>query len=382
MLLTVETAASYVKENLSGVFAETSSLSAKEIAGGNLNYAFVVKDDNDVSVFVKQAPDFIKVFGPEAKLHKERLELEVKAYKEYESLLGLDLYERHFPKIYFEDYDNMICIMEFLQEYVLLDESLFAGVASLKVAADLGNFMGTVHGRSHCTRLDADRVKDLTTTFENKKLRDIQLEYVFTKAFRESERAEKLRTDPEFMEQLGKLKAAYCGENTDSLALSHGDLHAGSIMVNADKDISKIIDPEFVIYGPPGLDIGSLVSSYSLAVTKHAFSGNKEAASNLHSCVQTIWDSYAAAVRDCGISSEIVTSIEQDAVGFAGCEVARTALGFAGVRGLPIADDDVKRKAEDVAVDFAYACVVGEKGQGMKLLCTELQKLIELAASA
>ena len=80
-LLTIETAPSYVTERAEviGVFAPDAALTATEINGGNLNYAFHVTD-GERSVFVKQAPDFIKCFGPSAQLHKERMELEVPSH--------------------------------------------------------------------------------------------------------------------------------------------------------------------------------------------------------------------------------------------------------------------------------------------------------------
>ena len=34
----------------------------------------------------------------------------------------------------------------------------------------------------------------------------------------------------------------------------------------------KIIDPEFAVYGPPGLDVGCLLSGFVLAAVHHAFS--------------------------------------------------------------------------------------------------------------
>jgi 5-methylthioribose kinase len=43
----------------------------------------------------------------------------------------------------------------------------------------------------------------------------------------------------------------------------HGDLHSGSIMATAD-DV-RIIDPEFVQYGPMGFDIGMLTANYLMA---------------------------------------------------------------------------------------------------------------------
>jgi len=67
LLLTEENVPAYVSERsdaLQNIFPADATLTAKEIQGGNLNYAFQVTDGNK-SVFVKQAPDFIKVFGPE-----------------------------------------------------------------------------------------------------------------------------------------------------------------------------------------------------------------------------------------------------------------------------------------------------------------------------
>ena len=58
----------------------------------------------------------------------------------------------------------------------------------------------------------------------------------------------------------------------ENRALCHGDLHPGSIMVNQDEGTVKIIDPEFAVYGPPGLDVGSLLSGFVLAAVHHAFS--------------------------------------------------------------------------------------------------------------
>ncbi|MBX2881253.1 MAG: phosphotransferase, partial [Granulosicoccus sp.] len=49
--------------------------------------------------------------------------------------------------------------------------------------------------------------------------------------------------------------------NTETMV--HGDLHSGSIMAT-DDDV-KIIDPEFVQYGPMGFDIGMLTANYLMA---------------------------------------------------------------------------------------------------------------------
>ena len=51
-------------------------LRAREIGGGNLNYAFAVTDAAGVSAFVKQAPDFIKCLGADFKLTTARVQFE------------------------------------------------------------------------------------------------------------------------------------------------------------------------------------------------------------------------------------------------------------------------------------------------------------------
>jgi len=65
-LLTPATAPAFVAQfpRAMRVFPKGAKLSAVEIHGGNLNYAFQVTDGFWHSVFVKQAPDFIKCLGP------------------------------------------------------------------------------------------------------------------------------------------------------------------------------------------------------------------------------------------------------------------------------------------------------------------------------
>jgi len=163
-LLTVDTVPAYVSEHmdkLSGALSSTGTLSAVEVNGGNLNYAFCVKDDEGKSVFVKQAPDFIKCFGPEAKLHKERMELEVKAYGEWRKALGADMSAKFLPAIYHFDIDSMTFIMEFFGSCTLLQENLFDGEPGERVPLGLGEFMGLIHGKTHCSKIPSNRVEEL-----------------------------------------------------------------------------------------------------------------------------------------------------------------------------------------------------------------------------
>lgn len=264
----------------------------------------------------------------------------------------------------------MIFVMDFLASHELLQTSLFKGVAEEKVAAGMGGFMGTLHAKTHCTKTATTKVTSLSKAYENSTLRGIQLEYVFSKCFREDERASHLRSDSVFMAEVEALKALYRGENKNNLALCHGDLHAGSVMVTTE-DV-KVIDPEFAVYGPPGLDVGSLMSTYVMAYCFQS-SVNKSSHKGLLSAIEAVWSSYSKALKAGGIGDDVIELIGQDAVGFAGCEVARTALGLAFERSLKIEDPKKKDEAERDALALGVACILNRK-QGLSALTAELTK--------
>ena len=122
-----------------------------------------------------------------------------------------------------------------------------------------------------------ERASYLTKNFENRPMRDIQIEYVSTKCYKEATEEQLAGTivDEAFMKEVEALKELYDGANKDNLSLCHGDLHPGSIMVKEDN--VNVIDPEFTVYGPPGLDVGSLLSGYVLGAVHQAFCNNIKA---------------------------------------------------------------------------------------------------------
>ena len=78
MLLTLASVSWYVHGH--GVLPDVPlyRLESQPINGGNLNYAWRCgdRDDSSKSVFVKQAPDFIKCLGADYKLTNKRAEVE------------------------------------------------------------------------------------------------------------------------------------------------------------------------------------------------------------------------------------------------------------------------------------------------------------------
>lgn len=389
-MLTTETAPEYVRST--GVLSDAST--ASEISGGNLNFAFEVTNGTR-SVFLKQTPGYVKVLGPEAKISDERLDLEHATYAEWASSIGSHpVANACLPDVLHFDPARKVMILEFLGSAVLLHERLMSGHFDKDAAQALGTFLGVAHVCTHSTLVSAERSAALTAAFANSELRGLQLEYVFSKCYREAEHAAALRDDPAFMAEVEALKAAYRGETVGNLALCHGDCHAGSVMVNG--PTVKIIDPEFAVYGPPGLDLGCLLSSYLLAAVYHASSsverGGNDSADDvlqqLEAAMSALCKAYSDAVLGgggsggSGLPSDVMKAIGEDAVGFAGCEVARTALGFAGVRGLPLADADAKAKAEAAALGIAERCIRGRASGGLEVVFEEMARLRETVKRA
>ena len=153
---------------------------------------------------------------------------------------------------------------------------------------------------------------------------------------------------------------------------------------------------------PPGLDIGCLLSGFVLAAVFHHTEQRSPAVSRLVVAIGELWTSYAATMAARHVAPAVLSATATDAVGFAGCEVrvrgdlthcttpcslaarypcsccgvqvARTALGFAGVRGLPIKEADLKEKAEALAVTIAHGCIV-RRHAGLATLTSLLETL-------
>eukprot|EP00558_Chaetoceros_sp_UNC1202_P002548 CAMPEP_0197244124 /NCGR_PEP_ID=MMETSP1429-20130617/9348_1 /TAXON_ID=49237 /ORGANISM="Chaetoceros sp., Strain UNC1202" /LENGTH=275 /DNA_ID=CAMNT_0042704437 /DNA_START=26 /DNA_END=853 /DNA_ORIENTATION=+ len=271
----------------------------------------------------------------------------------------------------------MVFVMDFLDKYTLLDHDLVGKeVVSNDIAKGLGEFMGKTHAATHSSKVSETRAEYLIERFENRPMRDIQLEYVFTKCYKEAtaEQRAGLNVDEAFMNEIEELKAAYNGADKDNLSLCHGDLHPGSIMVHG-SDV-KVIDPEFTVYATPGLDVGSLLSGYVLGAVHQAFSNNMEAVNSIIEGADAIWSSYSSEMKAAGIADDIMAKIESDTVGFAVAEVCRTALEFAGGRKwLQFEDEDVKAKSKKAALSIVEKCMTSRHENGMELLLSALKEL-------
>mmetsp|Transcript_55694 Transcript_55694/g.121690 ORF Transcript_55694/g.121690 Transcript_55694/m.121690 type:complete len:243 (-) Transcript_55694:9-737(-) len=218
--------------------------------------------------------------------------------------------------------------------------------------------MAEVHVKTHYTKLEDTRGR-FAETFENKALKQLQLDFVFSKWLREDVRASDLREDESFVKELNRLKEIYAGrreEDKEDRSLLHGDLHAGSVMVCGGS--VKLIDTEFAIYGPPGLDVGSLLSTYAMAFCFHVAKGSGEATTAaLLEALDKIWKTHSKQLAILGLGQEFIERCEHLTLGYAGCEICRTALGLAFERSIRIDDAEMKAKAELGALQVGACCI-------------------------
>merc|ERR1712137_678526 len=80
--------------------------------------------------------------------------------------------------------------------------------------------------------------------------------------------------------------------------------------------------------------------------------------------IDKVFESYEQTMTQNGIAAAQINQTFEDAVGFAGCEIGRTALGMAYERSLKIDDEAAKAKAEKAALAAGVACIMNrQKGK-------------------
>jgi S-methyl-5-thioribose kinase len=278
VVLTPATVVGYVEQLNLAVFAGSSSegrpLQASDSSTGNLNYCFVVKaaaagEPCPPSVFVKQAPDFVRCLGEDAKLTTERIKIEATAALEFCARAPGST-----PLLYHFDASNCVLTMEHLSDHTLLQDALSTGDITDKPALAVARFMAAVHGSTLGSA-------ELARRFVNKALCGITDQYVFTLPFQQDESNS---NDPALDERAAALRASEPLQQAITHArkrfgsvkegLIHGDLHSGSVMT--DGSDGKVIDHEFAFFGPVGFDLGLFLAGYTFPYAVRAPELKKE----------------------------------------------------------------------------------------------------------
>jgi 5-methylthioribose kinase len=238
----------------------------REVGDGNLNLVFIVEGPAG-GVVVKQALPYVRLVGESWPLPLER------SWFEYNALVEQGRYApRLTPKIFHFDRDQAMIVMEYLSSHVIMRKGLIRGVEYPRFAADIAEFLAqTLFNTSVLAGSAADHKRRVELFARNIELCRITEDLVFTDPYREAPlnrwTSPHLDADKRAFEKDSALKVAAQARKyqflTAAQALIHGDLHTGSIMLNAED--TRVIDPEFAFVGPIGFDVGAVIGNLLLA---------------------------------------------------------------------------------------------------------------------
>lgn len=378
MELDLATLPDYLRQRRAEIrmFGSETELRIAEIGDGNLNTVYRVSDASqpERSVVLKYAPPYIKILGPEYPLSIERLTYESRA---------LDLYNqfasRNVPELYYFDAETAVIAMEDLREAQVLRADLIAGKVDTSIAEQIGRFMGTVHSCTYIRNIDNTTGQHYRQQFANTTMQSITADYVFTFPYTEHETnfwtpgleidVRRLKTDTDFLQQAENLKQIFL---TAQQAVTHGDLHTGSVLVQ--NNTARVIDAEFAFYGPVGFDLGLYWANYLLSYFSHQDTLDVQAA--LKTAIAKTWHAYTLEFRtvDGTLREQTLQQIFQEAIGFAGLEMLRRLIGAAHVKDIEgIADISRKLRVERAALQFGSTLV--KQYQSLRDVSTALAML-------
>jgi 5-methylthioribose kinase len=355
-------------------------LEADEIGDGNLNLVFIVSNPSlQKKLIVKQAVPYLRCAGEDFPLAKERMHYEIRALHQFSQLVPA-----HTPHIYFSDEDMCLVAMQFLDTHIIMRKGLIAGVYYPHFANHISSFLAETLFKTSSLFLNSADKFALITQFNQNQLRKLTENFVFTFPFMPHEtnrvhtiiqaEAEALWADVDFKKNVLRLKNTFI---TKTDALLHGDLHTGSIMLNNDETF--VIDPEFAYVGPFGFDLGALLANLIMAWLSHfersrdhqyqewILTTLRELMLQFEQKFLTLWNAHPDSdlVAKDFLSShdfklyqrEFMQDILREAIGFAGCKMARRQLGLAGVEDINGIPDEraacrVKVLALQIAKEF------------------------------
>jgi len=350
-------------------FFDDDILVSQEIGDGNLNFVFIVKSQKDPTkaLIVKQAVPYLRCAGKDFPLSRQRMSFEIRALQNYAKLVP-----SLAPKIYYEDEEMSLVVMQYLSEHIIFRKGLMKSNYYDNFAEHISIFLAHTLFYTSSLYLDSSQKRHFMDNFNaNRELCKLTEDFVFTFPYMEHEtnfidenclnEAKIFFSKMQFKRSVLSLKYKFMSQSD---ALLHGDLHTGSIMVN--KKETFVIDPEFAFFGPFGFDIGALIANLINAYISHFYeSGDKAYQEWILQTIKeifekfelkflTLWDAqnesalitpnFIDAKTLSEFKKDFMKKVFQDSIGYAGCKMARRVFGIAGVEEIRGLKDANKRK--------------------------------------
>ncbi len=377
-LMKAADAAEYARAKIDG-FGQGADLSASEIGDGNLNYIFRVQDRRTGrSVVIKQAGGTARI-SSDFKIDTDRNRIEYELLK-----LEAELAPGLVPEVYRYDPVMCCCAMEDLSDHVIMRRALLDRVVLPRFADDITTFMTNTLLLTSDVVMEHKAKRRLQGNYVNDDLCEITEDLVYTEPFNDLKRRNnvfapnrdfvqrELYDDQALRLETAKLKFAFL---TNTQCLIHGDLHTGSIFVRPDS--TKVIDPEFAVYGPAGYDVGNVIANlifaWANADTTMTDPGHRQefadwltrTLAEVVDRFQTKWRALWAqrvtepTARYPGFADWYLDGILRDTAGVCGLELCRRTVGLAQVKDLTsILEPERRIRAERLCLALAKRCIL------------------------
>lgn len=356
------------------IFKGAKDLKAKDLAVGNINLIFRIYSESDPTktLILKQALTYCKKY-PDFKVPQSRAKIEAEILKiENEYCPG------SAPEIYYFDEDMFVILMEDANQHLIMRDGLMKQVYYPKFAKQIGLFLARALFYTSDFFLSSLDKKAMVAKFMNPIMCKTSEDVIFTTPWIEhpnnhwtkpylDELVKELHQDEILRAEVLMMKDAFINH---SEALIHGDLHTGSIMINADE--IKVIDPEFGYFGPMGFDIGAVLGNLVLNYASQEYHAKdektrKEYREWLLKTIKEIWVEFEKEFRLLFSSKHqpgeweskyfmdaYLLHILQDTAGFGACKTIRRLVGLAHVPDMwEIPDDKTRAICESMAYNVA-----------------------------
>ncbi|XP_071829972.1 methylthioribose kinase-like isoform X2 [Apostichopus japonicus] len=335
-------------------FLQEDELEFTEVLGGNLNVVIRISSKYNLSksVFLKYAPRYTKIFGPDMPLDTARNHFEYKALKKCH-----DICPEYVPQPFYCSQKESLLIMEDLVGYNDMGREVLNGVIEMGTIRDIADFTLKLHKNTHRRKLSREAFTDMINDFQNDGMVNLLDQFFFTKPWQRDDPTNRssakvkglhplIYENERLLQNVNELREKFL---TQQDCLLHGDLHMSSIMTKGRH--SKIIDAEFACIGPAGFDIGILLANYLFSYHADRCYPPEDVA-GFHKTVilETIYDYFngmSAFLEEIEFNALI-----SETVGFCGCELIRRLIGIGYVLGF-----EEKPRAEEACIHLGIKLI-------------------------
>ncbi|MEY2687443.1 MAG: methylthioribose kinase [Pseudomonadota bacterium] len=253
-----------------------------EVGDGNLNLVFLARGPAG-GLCIKQSLPYVRVAGESWPLPLERAWFEQRHLADTGAVVdGLA------PRLISYDPVLFAVVMELLPHHKILRLALADGERHDLASHQVADYAARATFHTSVLARPFEAVADLQAVYaRNQALTRISVDLIFTDPYTPHERnrwtspqlddlVADIRGDVDLKRVAARLGHAFL---TRHEALLHGDLHSGSVMVarldgsgvgrldgsSGRPDDTRVIDPEFALFGPIGFDLGAYVANLLMA---------------------------------------------------------------------------------------------------------------------